>query len=73
MSKSKVYQVPTTGFMRLPQVLSVIPVSKSTWWTGVRSGRYPQPTKALGERITAWKAEDIHQFIASISALSDKG
>jgi prophage regulatory protein len=55
-------QLPSTGFMRLPAVLAVIPVSKSTWWAGIKTGRYPKPVK-LGQRITAWKAEDIKAFI----------
>ena len=54
--------IPSTGFMRLPAVLAVIPVSKSTWWAGVKSGRYPKAVK-LGERITAWRAEDIRTLI----------
>lgn len=52
---------PETGLVRLSAILAPdgpIPVSKSSWWAGVRSGRYPQPVK-LGPRITAWKAEDI--------------
>lgn len=36
----------------------VIPVSKSTWWAGVKSGRYPAPIK-IGQRAVAWKADDI--------------
>jgi prophage regulatory protein len=58
--------LPVTGFMRLPAVLSVIPVSKSTWWSGVKSGRYPKAVK-LGERITAWRAEDIRALIEKAS------
>ena len=54
--------IPETGYLRLPQVLSVFPVSRSTWWSGVRNGRYPQPVK-LGERCTAWRAEDIRALI----------
>lgn len=54
--------IPFTGFMRLPAVLAVIPVSKSTWWAGVKSGRYPKAVK-LGKRITAWRAEDIRALI----------
>lgn len=54
--------LPETGFIRLPAVLNHIPVSKSTWWAGVKSGRYPKPVK-LGERITAWRAEDIRALI----------
>ncbi len=54
--------LPEIGYLRLPQVLSLIPVSKSTWWVGVRTGRYPQPVK-LGPRITAWRVEDIRALI----------
>lgn len=54
--------LPATGFLRLEQVLQFIPVSKSTWWQGVRDGRYPASVK-LGPRTTAWKAEDIRSFI----------
>lgn len=57
--------LPETGYLRLTQVLAIIPVSKSTWWAGVRDGRYPQPTRALGQRITAWRCEDIRALIES--------
>lgn len=40
------------------------PVSKSTWWAGVKDGRYPKPVK-LGPKITAWRVEDIKELIAS--------
>lgn len=51
-----------TGYMRLPQILMLFPVSKSTWWAGVKSGRFPKPLK-LGPRITVWKVEDINALI----------
>lgn len=55
--------LPETGFVRLATVLQLIPVSKSTWWAGVKTGRYPQPVRTLGKRITAWRAEDIRGVI----------
>lgn len=55
--------LPETGFVRLSTLLQVIPVSKSTWWAGVKSGRYPQPVRTLGARITAWRVEDIRALI----------
>jgi predicted DNA-binding transcriptional regulator AlpA len=58
--------IPETGFVRLPQVLSVIPVGKTCWWEGVKSGRFPKPIK-LTERCTAWRAEDIHELIRALS------
>ncbi|MCH9853616.1 MAG: AlpA family phage regulatory protein [Alphaproteobacteria bacterium] len=51
--------------MRLPQILKLIPVSKSTWWAKVKSGEYPQPVK-LSMRVTAWKTADIYALIESI-------
>lgn len=47
------------GFLRLGQVLNLIPVSKATWWNGCKSGCFPKPYK-LAPRITAWKASDIY-------------
>lgn len=56
--------LPEHGFVRLKQILEIIPVSKSTWWAGVKDGRFPQSVK-LGPRTTAWRAEDIRQLINS--------
>ena len=57
--------LPETGFIRLKNIVAPngpIPVSKSTWWAGVKSKRFPQPVK-LGPKITAWRAEDIRALI----------
>jgi len=59
--------LPKNGFLRLPQILQYIPISKSTWWAGVSSGRFPSSIK-LGPKTTVWKAEDIHKLIADIEA-----
>ena len=59
--------LPETGFVRLPQVLKVFPVSKSTWWAGVKSGKYPQPVK-LGLKMTAWRVDDIRALIDEAGA-----
>jgi predicted DNA-binding transcriptional regulator AlpA len=60
------HDLPETGFLRLPQVLRVIPLGKTSWWVGVRSGRFPKPVK-LSPRCTAWRAEDIRALIRSLS------
>ena len=62
--------LPPTGFVRLPTVLSVIPVGRSTWWYGVKIGRYPKPCK-LGPGVTAWRVEDIRALIEKLSAGSE--
>jgi predicted DNA-binding transcriptional regulator AlpA len=57
--------ISLTGFLRLSSIIGrnkLIPVSKSTLWKGVKSGRFPKPVK-LGPRITAWRVEDIRQLI----------
>ncbi len=68
------HQFPESGFLRLKQILGsphanpplppIIPVSKSTWWLGVQSGRYPNPIK-LSPRVTVWRVEDIRALIAN--------
>ena len=58
--------IPAFGFLRLPQVLAIFPISKSAWWDGCRTGRYPRPIK-LGPRTTGWRAEDIRAFIERVS------
>lgn len=57
-------RLPIEGYMHLPAVLSVFPVSRSTWWAGISAGRFPKRVK-LGPRITAWKVEDIRKLIES--------
>lgn len=69
MNKVECLQV---GYLRLSQILGnpkanpptppIIPVGKSTWWQGVKTGRFPKPIK-LGPRITVWLAQDIFEFI----------
>lgn len=49
--------------IRLKEVLELIPVGKSTWWSGVKSRRYPAPVKNLGPRITAWTLSSILQLV----------
>ncbi len=62
--------LPATGFVRLPQVLSVFPVSKSTWWAGCQKGRFPRPIK-LSQRVTAWRVEDIHALIERLGSKTE--
>lgn len=54
--------LPDTGLVRLPQILSLIPISRSAWWAGIREGKFPQGIK-LGSKTTVWRAEDIRHLI----------
>jgi len=64
--------LPKAGFVRIRQIikpLGPIPVGKTTWWAGVRSGRFPQPIK-IGPLITVWRVEDIRELITRIGRMS---
>ena len=56
------------GFLRLNQIVgnkttpAIIPISKSSWWAGVKEGRFPQPVK-LGKRTTVWRISDIRKLV----------
>ena len=64
--------IPESGFLRLSQIIgnkklippipAIIPVGNSTWWEGVKSGRFPKPIK-LGPRTTVWRVEDIRRLL----------
>ncbi|HAT1775834.1 AlpA family phage regulatory protein [Legionella pneumophila] len=68
------HHLPSEGFLRLNQILGnknqtppiapLIPVGRTTWWAGVKNGRFPQPVK-LGPRTTAWRVKDIRRLIES--------
>lgn len=67
----QLYTLPETGFIRLSAILTLIPVGKTTWWNGVKTGKFPKPIK-LGTRTTAWKAEDIQDLIKTLSIKNEK-
>ena len=48
--------------IRLNGVLEILPLSRSAWWAGVRTGKYPAPVK-LGERITCWRLNDVLKLV----------
>jgi len=66
------HTLPETGYLRLSQIVgnpkanppipAIIPVGKSTFWLGVKTGRFPKPIK-LSPRVTVWRVEDIREYI----------
>ena len=65
----KAIALPSVGYVRLPQILEIFPVSKSSWWEGCRSGIFPKPVK-LGPRTSAWRVEDIRALMERINTAS---
>lgn len=65
-----------TGFLRLKQIIGdrnanppippIIPIGRSSWWDGIKKGRFPKPVK-LGPHTTAWKAEDIRALVVRLA------
>ena len=62
MSQFQTNQTDMGRLVRLKGVLERIPVSKSTWWEGVKSGKFPKPVK-LGSRLTCWRESDILDLV----------
>jgi predicted DNA-binding transcriptional regulator AlpA len=59
------------GFVRLRDILAPngpVPVAKSTWWAGVKDGRFPQPVK-ISPRVTAWRVSDIEALMCRWASL----
>ncbi|MGZ8946402.1 MAG: helix-turn-helix transcriptional regulator [Methylococcaceae bacterium] len=68
--------LPELGFLRIWQITGskernippLIPIGRTTFLNGVKSGKYPKPVK-LGERTTAWRVVDICNLIDSMGAV----
>ena len=58
---------PQIAFLRLPQVLEIFPISRSSWWQGCKSGKYPKPIK-LGPRTTVWRKDEIEKLAEKFSS-----
>ena len=54
----------TERLLRIKEVLTIVPVSKSTWWSWCSCGIAPAPIK-LSEKTTCWRLSDIIAFIDS--------
>jgi len=58
------------ALLRLPQIIGdrrsgtppLVPVSRSGWWAGVKSGRFPKPVK-LSPGVTVWRSADIRALL----------
>lgn len=72
MAKSdKSFNLSKEGFIRLAKVLEIFPVSKSTWWSGIKKGKYPKPIK-ISERCSAWKLSDIENLITHYETANEE-
>lgn len=58
--------LPDQAFLSLQDILPLLPVGKTTWWAGVKSGRFPKGIK-LGHNTTAWRVGAIRQLLIELS------
>ena len=49
----------------IPPILPILPISKSSWWAGVKEGKYPKPIK-IGKNITVWRSDEVQKLISEI-------
>lgn len=63
-----------SGYLRLAQIIgdkkrdipALIPLSKTTWYAGINSGRFPKPIK-FSRRVSLWRLSDIQRVLDEIS------
>lgn len=58
-------RLPAIGYVRLPQILAVIPIGPTTWWEWIKAGIAPSPIK-WGSNVSVWAAEEILALIAKL-------
>ena len=67
-------QIPR--FLRLKQIIGdpkaeppiqpILPISKSSWWDGVKSGRFPKSIK-IGANTTVWREDEIRWLVDELA------
>jgi predicted DNA-binding transcriptional regulator AlpA len=70
--------LPQTGFLRIHHIvgdakkgiIGIFPVSRSSWYEGIKKGIYPPPINLGGGRSVAWKVEDIRALLESQSRVA---
>lgn len=55
--------LPHHGYVRLPQLLAVLPISRATFLGWVQQGKFPKPYK-IGPRAVAWRVDDVRAYLA---------
>ena len=62
--------IPTASpekLLRLSEVLTRVPISRSAWYQGVKTGKFPPPIK-LGPKTSAWRESDVNRLIQDLAA-----
>ena len=49
-----------------PPIQPILPISKSSWWDGVKSGRFPKAIK-IGANTTVWREDEIRSLVDELA------
>ena len=55
-----------TRLLRLRDVLALLPIGRTTFYEGIRSGLYPKPIR-LGKRTAAWREDELNEYISRMN------
>jgi len=72
MRTNNLPELPSEGLVSLPVVLRVLDIGKTTWWCGVRDGKFPRAVK-LGTRKARWNVKDIRALIEKYTEEANNG
>lgn len=67
MHNTALSNLSQSAYIRLPEILNLVPIGRSTWWLWVATGKAPKGVK-LGKKTTAWKLSDIQKLLDDLSA-----
>ena len=61
--------LPAGGFLREPEVLLLVPLSRSTLWRRVKLGEFPKPLRLGGSRsrAVAWRRADVDEWLNGLT------
>lgn len=64
--------IPSEGFIRLPQLLQMFPISRTTLWRKIKAGEFPKP-HMLGPRTRVWDIEELRSWKQNIVERQNDG
>ena len=68
--KRKPKSLPKEGLARLPEVLEAMGIGKTTWYQGIKSGKYPKQVRP-SKGTVAWRVEEIRALVANLEVKED--
>jgi hypothetical protein len=66
MSTQRFYRIWDVIGNRKRGIPGIIPMSRASWYQGIKNGRFPKPVK-LSEKSSAWRSEDIDALVKRIN------